>query len=179
MVVASLYARLTVNAIAPCGGAASRACGTIVTVVPTHRRHLPWVGCKRRAPHIWPRADARRVVPTLKHSPGYSLHKVLAPFDFLRPVYKLTYGVLMLGRVRAPSGKRGDALQPKSSDSDLPQIKILTCWNTLPDRTAAHCMMGRINELVAHGWLCRLGHFAKDRATLWVQRKLTDERFSN
>jgi hypothetical protein len=35
------------------------------------------------------------------------------------------------------------------------------CWNTVPDRPAAHCLANRLNELLDHGWLCRLRHFER------------------
>jgi hypothetical protein len=48
-------------------------------------------------------------------------------------------------------------------------LKMLHCWNTLPDRAPAHHLCGRLDKLVKGGWAPRLAHFNRLTAFVWLE----------
>jgi hypothetical protein len=52
-----------------------------------------------------------------------------------------------------------------------PKLKVIFCQHTMAKLAAADHLATRLKELLDHGWMCRMAHFAKEQATVWVEPK--------
>jgi hypothetical protein len=48
-------------------------------------------------------------------------------------------------------------------------VKMLHCWNTLPDRAPTHHICERLDDLIKAGWAPRLAHFNRSNAFIWLE----------
>jgi hypothetical protein len=52
------------------------------------------------------------------------------------------------------------------------KVKLLYCWNRVPETLAAHHLSDRLHQLLQEGWICRMAYFGREQAMVWVEPKL-------
>jgi hypothetical protein len=54
-------------------------------------------------------------------------------------------------------------------------VKIIHCWNTVPDQAPSHHLSPRLDDLLRQGWAPRLAHFNRSSAFVWLEPSIQSE----
>jgi hypothetical protein len=60
-------------------------------------------------------------------------------------------------------------------NSQQSALKMIHCWNTVPDQAPSHHLSPRLEDLLRQGWAARLAHFNRSSAFVWLEPRVQSE----